>query len=212
MPETPAHGLRYPAYNVAADIPQDIRNLAEDVEEALAGLDVGGYSEGTLADRPAAGAAGRVYRVNLGAGQGRIFIDTGSSWAEPGSVLATLRAVAAAATDVPVTAQGAASQSGNLAEFKNSGGTVLAAVRASGRPVFPVDPVTSFTRDSANGNRVTKITVTSGGTTLKTTDFTYNGDGTVATITESGSAEGRTVTSTFTYSGGVLQSVSKAVS
>lgn len=190
--------------------PAQFRAFVDSLNPYLGGSQVLG---GTLAARPAAGTAKRLYVVygdSTASNNGLIYADNGSAWVLVGQSLRQAVAYAASTGDVPLASQGVSGQTGDLFQVRSNTGGVLSAFKANGRPVFPVAPTTTFTRDSANNNRVTQIVESSGGTTLKTTAFTYNGDGTVATITETG--DGRTVTSTFNYASGVLTSVSKVVS
>lgn len=205
-------GLSVPDRGDYALGPANFRAFADSLAQYLGGSQVLG---GTLAARPSAGTANRIYIVrgdSTTSNNGLVYADNGSTWVLIGQSLRQAVAYAAATGDVPLASRGVSGQTGDLQQWQSNTGTALASVKANGRFVGPVDPVTTFTRDSANNNRVTSIVVTVGGTTIKTTSFTYNADGTVNVITESGTAEGRTVTSTFTYSSGVLQSVSKAVS
>lgn len=192
--------------------PANFRSFADSLAPYLGGSQVLG---GTLAARPAAGTANRIYIVrgdSTTQNNGLVYADNGSAWVLVGQSLRAAVAYAAATGDVPLASRGVSGQTGNLQEWQSNTGTALSMVKANGRFVGPVDPVTTFTRDSANNNRVTQIVVTNGGTTIKTTSFTYNADSTVNVITESGTAEGRTVTSTFAYTSGVLTSVTKVVS
>ncbi|QRG70863.1 hypothetical protein [Brevibacillus choshinensis] len=59
------------------------------------------------------------------------------------------------------------------------------------------------------GNQLTKVEEMDGATAIKTTNLTYNGDGTLATTQEI--AGGTTVTKTLTYTSGKLSGVTKAV-
>ncbi len=192
--------------------PAQFRSFADSLAPYLGGSQVLG---GTLAARPSAGTAKRLYVVagdSTASNNGLVYYDNGSAWVLVGQSLRQAVAYAAAPGDVPLASRGVSGQTGDLQQWQGNTGTALSAVKANGRFVGPVDPVTTFTRDSANNNRVTQIVVTSGGSTIKTTTFTYNTDSTVNTITEAGSAEGRTVTSTFAYTSGVLNSVTKSVS
>jgi hypothetical protein len=193
--------------------PANFRAFADSLAPLLGGAQVLG---GTLAARPSAGTAKRLYVVSgdgTASNNGLVYYDNGTAWTLVGQSLRAAVAYAAATGDVPFASRGVSGQTGDLQQWQTSTGTALSSVKANGRFVGPVDPVTTFTRDSTNNNRVTQIVVTQGGSTIKTTSFTYNAsDGTVNTITESGTAEGRTVTSTFAYTSGVLTSVTKAVS
>ena len=63
---------------------------------------------------------------------GAIEINNGTSGALRDIYARTVYGIAQAATDIPLVIQGAASQSANLTQWKNSGGTVIASVDSSG--------------------------------------------------------------------------------
>lgn len=86
---TTSRGFPWPEPGSPADGPGAFQALAQSVNDEFDGLDIGGYSQGTLADRPAAGQAGRIYRVSLGTGLDRVYVDTGSAWVEIGTRVAT---------------------------------------------------------------------------------------------------------------------------
>lgn len=68
--------------------------------------------------------------------------------------------------------------------------------------------VTTYAYNDVTGYLET-VTEKDGATTIKTTAYTYNGDGTINTIAET--AGGVTVTTTFGYTNGKLTSIAKAV-
>ena len=133
---TTAGDFTIPDYTDPADVPQWLRTLVQRLgNDLLPAAGGGGFTSGALADRPAATAVkrGALYRITGDADAGNIYVSDTVSWYSLGSVLRTLRAIATAAADVPVTAQGTASQTGDLTRWLNSAGTVLARVTAAGR-------------------------------------------------------------------------------
>jgi len=58
------------------DIPAHIKNLVDFIDQDMP------FSSGTLASRPTAGFAGRIYRVTSGTNTGSIYFDNGTSWDE----------------------------------------------------------------------------------------------------------------------------------
>ena len=109
---------------------EDFVDIVDSIE-ALAMISV----QGPRAARPAPGTAGRTFTV-VGDGNadanGVQYFDTGTAWSTAGSALRLARAVAEAATDVPLAAKGAAAQSGDLQQWLASSGAVLASVSAAG--------------------------------------------------------------------------------
>jgi hypothetical protein len=69
---TPRYVLRYPVAADADNVPLDMLNLATDLDNKMVG-----YSQGTLASRPAAGVSGREYRAT---DTGQVYIDIGTAW------------------------------------------------------------------------------------------------------------------------------------
>jgi hypothetical protein len=134
--QTTAGDFTIPDYADPADVPQWLRTLVQRLgNDLLPAAGGGGFTAGALADRPAATAVkrGALYRITGDVDAGNVYVSDTVSWYSLGSVLRTLRAIATAAADVPVTVQGAASQSGDLQRWLNSAGTVLARVTAAGR-------------------------------------------------------------------------------
>lgn len=69
---TPRFALRYPQSTDADNVPLDMLHLATDLDNAITG-----YSQGTLASRPAAGVTGRLYRAT---DNGFTYMDIGTAW------------------------------------------------------------------------------------------------------------------------------------
>jgi hypothetical protein len=95
------------------------------------------YAQGTLAARPAAGTpgGGKIYTV-VGDGTAehnrKQFYDNGSTWIAAGSYGTDVLNEASAAGNVALTTRGAASQTADIFNVKNSGGTNLLRVAADG--------------------------------------------------------------------------------
>lgn len=85
--------------------------------------------QGLLSARPAGNQARRYY---FATDNSLLYRDDGTTWRVVGAKVADGLAVASAAGTVPFTAQGATSQTANLFEAKNSGGTVLASISSAG--------------------------------------------------------------------------------
>lgn len=141
------------------------------------------YGQGILASRPAAGKAGRFYMVigdSTAANNGILWYDNGSGWTQVG-VAQNMTVRSTAAGLVPLTVQGFASQTANLQEWKNSAGTVVAYISATGEL-------------SVNGAAY------AGGTTLEdltvTDDLTVGGDFTGAAASFSGNVTASKIKST----------------
>lgn len=90
MGTTSRLSLRYPELSDSADVPRDIENLADDIDNAAI------YASGTFSARPAStvgspGIAGRYY---FATDTSRLYLDTGTSWVEvasgAGSVTSTM--------------------------------------------------------------------------------------------------------------------------
>lgn len=85
---------------------------------------------GTRAARPAAGTRGRYYHAT---DTKVIFRDTGTAWEVVGATTeGPMLQTAAVAADVILTLKGAAAQSGNILEYKDSGNVVLFKVEPDG--------------------------------------------------------------------------------
>lgn len=69
---TPRYALRYPQTTDPDAVPLDMNHLATDLDNAMQG-----YSQGTLASRPAAGITGREYRAT---DNGFTYMDIGTAW------------------------------------------------------------------------------------------------------------------------------------
>lgn len=81
MGTTTRLSLRYPELSDSADVPRDIKNLANDLDSAAI------YGSGTFAARPAStvgspGIAGRYY---FATDTSRLYLDTGTAWVEVAS-------------------------------------------------------------------------------------------------------------------------------
>jgi hypothetical protein len=68
--------------SLASDIDEGFASLGDDIDARMAG-----YSQGTLASRPGAAVAGKLYRAT---DTGELFIDTGSVWQPAGWTTASL--------------------------------------------------------------------------------------------------------------------------
>lgn len=95
--------------------------------------------QGVLGSRtaPSAASRGRIFTVQGEIGSnvylnGRQFYDNGTEWVALGSNIVDTISRPSNASLVPLTVQGLDGQSANLQEWKNSGGTVVAAVSPSG--------------------------------------------------------------------------------
>lgn len=69
---TPRYALRYPQTTDPDAVPLDMNHLATDVDNKMVG-----YSQGTLAARPAFGTTGREYRAT---DTGFLYLDIGTAW------------------------------------------------------------------------------------------------------------------------------------
>lgn len=202
MPQTQNYGLRYPQGSDTRNVPRDLGYLASDTDAALVTLataiaNATSVTSGTLAARPAASKLNRVYIVrgdSTPANNGLIFLDTGTTWQQVGGGGSTVRAVAASASDVPVRSTGVASQTGNLLEAVNSGGTTVWAVKPTGRVLTPAENQEyTYNSDGSLATATTKI----GTTTVRAVAFTYNSDGTIASTSDA--HDGVTDASTYAY-------------
>lgn len=104
-----------------------------DIVDAIEALGVIG-AQGTRVARPAPGVGRRLYTVTGDTADlnGLTYYDNGIAWSTVGSALRLARAVAEVPADVPLAAKGAVAQTGDLQQWLNSAGSVLAAVAASG--------------------------------------------------------------------------------
>lgn len=82
-------------------------------------------------------APSKARRIHYDAGTKRFSYDTGTEWVAIGGTTDEVAATASGPTKVAATFSGAANQSGNLTEWKDSTGTVLARIGASGSANFP---------------------------------------------------------------------------
>lgn len=86
---TPRLGLPYPEGSDSADVPRDVRALAQAVDSAAF------FSQGMLAARPPAGVQGRFYRAQ---DTGALYLDTGAAWVQVGQSQWWAGAIAVTAT------------------------------------------------------------------------------------------------------------------
>lgn len=200
MPTTPQYAWPIPNYTEPADGPGALRALGTAIEATLkAGLTAPTTTTaGTLAARPAPSKLGATYLVTSGAGTGTVYVDSGSAWFTIGAVLALLDVVATSATDVPLQVYGASGQIGDLAQFLNTAGTVLARISARGAYVGPTAPRKALAYNGAGQLATVTITDAAGTTTLQTQTLTY--DATSGNLTQVVTvADGRTVTQALSY-------------
>lgn len=78
MGDTTRLSLRYPELSDSADVPRDIENLANDIDNAAI------FSKGTFASRPSStvGSPGIDGRYYFATDTSRLYLDTGTSWVE----------------------------------------------------------------------------------------------------------------------------------
>lgn len=84
--------------------------------------------------RPSAGSA---RRFHVDPATGNLTYDTGTEWITVGSSVERMNATGTVPSQVVSTFKGAPTQTANLTEWKNSAGTTLASVSASGVATFP---------------------------------------------------------------------------
>lgn len=123
----------------AADAPsrEDFNEAFQRIEERTAR-----FGQGTRAARPNAGVLGRFYVVvgdTNASNNGQCFYDTGTAWISIGAVVQSSSGNAVTSPDaatVALTVTGAANQTANLQQWKDSTGKVVAYVTKDGTAFF----------------------------------------------------------------------------
>lgn len=133
---TAAGDFTIPDYADPADVPQWLRTIVLRIgNDLLPAAGGGGFTSGTLANRPAANMLkrGALYRITGDVDAGNVYVTDTTAWYSLGQFLRLAKLLATAATETPLTVQGFASQSADLARFVNDAGTLLARVSPTGR-------------------------------------------------------------------------------
>lgn len=165
MGTTTRLSLRYPELSDSADVPRDIKNLANDLDSAAI------YASGTFSARPAStvgspGIAGRYY---FATDTSRLYLDTGTAWVEvaSGTDSVTSAMIAADAVDTSEINNGAVTKAklgSDVYPYAISAGSTYGGASEqtvtfpSGR--FSQTPVLTFGWDSIRTPRLTSLTST----------------------------------------------------